>query len=214
MFAHVAIVDPTVTTGLLPHLTAATGIDAFTHALEAYTRRNPSPFTDLLALESLRLAWSALPRATTDGSDLAARSDMMLAATYGGMAMDHAGLGLVHALSGGICSHLHLHHGLANAMILPFVIRFNAEAFATERLTSLARVFGLGEATAESVAGAVAGLVHDLGLPSGLGGLGPELDQIDWDAVATESMRMVMVDNNPRTVTIDDCHQILADMRG
>ena len=99
MFPHAAIVDPTLTRGLPPDLTAATGMDAFIHALEAYIGLRANPFTDQFALASLRTAYENLPRAVADGKDIQAREKMMLAALWGGIAMDHAGLGLVHSLS-------------------------------------------------------------------------------------------------------------------
>lgn len=213
MFAHVAVIDPAVTVDLPPHLTAATGMDAFIHALEAYTGRRATPLSDLLALESLQLAFTSLGRATADGTDIAARSDMMLAAIYGGIAMDQAGLGLVHALSGGLCSHLHLHHGTANAMILPYAFEFNVSAIPPDRMRRLIRLFGLPEATAaDQLVPLLTDFVRGLDLPVGLGTHAGDTDGVDWDDVAAESMRMVMVHNNPRTVTVDDCRSILQAM--
>lgn len=214
MFAHVAILDPTLTLDLPAPITAATGMDAFVHALEAFIGRRTNPLSDVLALESLRLSYANLPLATHDGSDLEARSNMMLAALLGGMAMDQSGLGLVHALSGGICSHLHLHHGLANAMILPYAADFNAGHVAPDRQARLNEVLGLAAAAPDTaMVETVTELVTSLGLPVGLSDRGDELDATDWEAVAEESMRMVMMANNPRPVTIDDCREILEAMR-
>ena len=206
MFAHVAIIDPQLTVGLPAPITAATGIDAFVHALEAFTGLHTNPLSDVLALESLRLAHGNLERATDDGSDIEARRNMMLAAIYGGIAMDQAGLGLVHALSGGICSHLHLHHGLANAMILPFAADFNAGYIAPDRQARLNEVLGLPtEAPDTALVETLTDLVGSLGLPVGLTDRRDETADVDWEAVARESMQMVMIRNNPRPVSIDDC---------
>lgn len=214
MFARAAVLDPLVTVGLPPAVTAATGMDAFVHALEAYTGRRTNPVSDMLALESLRLCASSLERATRDGSDLAARRSMMLAALYGGMAMDQSGLGLVHALSGGLCSHLHLHHGLANALLLPYVAAFNGPAIAGDRRRAVNQIMGLDpEAPPQALADAFAGLVEALGLPVGLADRRAETADLDWDAVAEESMRMVMIPNNPRPVTVEDCRSLLDAMR-
>lgn len=213
MFAHVALIDPTLTLGLPPHLTAATGIDAFVHALEAFTGRRAGPFSDLLAVESLRLVWNNLERATSDGSDVEARHNMMLAATYGGIAMDQAGLGLVHAISGGLCSSLHLHHGLANAMILPYVARFNVPAITPRRRQVLDHMFGLAPGSGDDeLVDALSKFVNAVGLPVGLAGQADHTGAVDWDAVADESMRMVMVHNNPRSVSTEDCRAILDEM--
>ena len=214
MFARAAVLDPLVTVGLPPQVTAATGMDAFVHALEAYTGRRTNPISDLLALESLRLCAAYLERATRDGSDLAARRSMMLAALYGGMAMDQAGLGLVHALSGGLCSQLHLHHGLANALLLPYVADFNGPAIADDRRRAVNEIMGLdSEAPPAALTGALTGLVEALGLPVGLADRRAETADLDWDAVAEESMRMVMIPNNPRPVTVEDCRSLLDAMR-
>lgn len=214
MFARAAVLDPLVTVGLPPQVTAATGMDAFVHALEAYTGRRTNPISDLLALESLRLCAAYLERATRDGSDLAARRSMMLAALYGGMAMDQAGLGLVHALSGGLCSQLHLHHGLANALLLPYVADFNGPAIAEDRRRAVNEIMGLDhEAPPAALTDAFTGLVEALGLPVGLADRRAETADLDWDAVAEESMRMVMIPNNPRPVTVEDCRSLLDAMR-
>lgn len=214
MFARAAVLDPLVTVGLPPQVTAATGMDAFVHALEAYTGRRTNPISDLLALESLRLCAANLERATRDGSDLAARRSMMLAALYGGMAMDQAGLGLVHALSGGLCSQLHLHHGLANALLLPYVADFNGPAIAPDRRRAVSEIMGLDpEAPPTALTDAFTGLVEALGLPVGLADRRAETADLDWDAVAEESMRMVMIPNNPRPVTVEDCRSLLDAMR-
>lgn len=214
MFARAAVLDPLVTVGLPPQVTAATGMDAFVHALEAYTGRRTNPVSDMLALESLRLCAAGLERATRDGSDLAARQSMTLAALYGGMAMDQAGLGLVHALSGGLCSHLHLHHGLANALLLPYVADFNGPAIAADRRRAVNEIMGLApEAPPAALVEAFTRLVEALGLPVGLADRRAETAGLDWDAVAEESMRMVMIPNNPRPVTVEDCRWILDAMR-
>lgn len=214
MFARAAVLDPLVTVGLPPQVTAATGMDAFVHALEAYTGRATNPISDLLALESLRLCAASLERATRDGSDLAARRSMMLAALYGGMAMDQAGLGLVHALSGGLCSQLHLHHGLANALLLPYVADFNGPAIAEDRRRAVNEIMGLdSEAPPAALTDAFTGLVEALGLPVGLADRRADTADLDWDAVAEESMRMVMIPNNPRPVTVEDCRSLLDAMR-
>ncbi len=213
MYARVAILDPEVTIGLPSGLTAATGIDAFIHALEAFTGKRTSPITDMLAIESLRLCWQHLPIATTTGSDIEARSQMMLAALYGGMAMDQSGLGLVHALSGGVCSRLHLHHGLANAALLPTVFEFNVGHISAERRHTLSRIVGLpSDAPDEALVVSMTEFVRLLGLPTDLSEHRESLDADVIDSIAEESMRMVMVHNNPRLVETSDCRSLIAAM--
>jgi alcohol dehydrogenase len=213
MFPHVAIVDPELTRGLPPGLTAATGMDAFVHALEAFVGKRADPFSDELALSSMRTARMHLHRATIDGDDMEARQQMMLAALWGGMAMDHAGLGLVHALSGPLTSHVHLHHGLANALILPHVVRFNLPAIPAVRRQKLNRLLGLdADAGEEALVEALRLFVFDLGLPTSLGELNVSLDDINWDVMAEETTRMVLIRNNPRPATQEDCRILLGQM--
>jgi alcohol dehydrogenase len=213
MFPHVAIVDPELTRGLPPGLTAATGIDAFIHALEAFVGKRANPFTDQLALAAIHTAWTHLPRVTADGNDMKSRQQMMLVALWGGMAMDHAGLGLIHALSGPLTSHLHLHHGLANALILPHVVRFNLSAIPTARRQILNELFGLdANANQETLVAALEQFVNALGLPASLSELDLPLDGIDWDVIAEETTRMVLIGNNPRPSTQDDCRMLLDQM--
>ena len=213
MFPFAAIIDPELTRSLPPWLTAATGMDAFIHALECYLGRGANPFTDQLALAALRTAWSALPQATTDGENIKARQSMMLAALWAGTAMDHAGLGLVHALSGPLTSLLHLHHGLANALILPYVLRFNLPAVPPDRRRTLNNLVGLAPAANESVLiETLVRFVHDLGLPTRLVNLDVALEGVAWDVIAEETTRMVLIQNNPRPVLVVDCRAILDEM--
>ncbi|RMF01341.1 MAG: iron-containing alcohol dehydrogenase [Chloroflexi bacterium] len=213
MFAHAAILDPELTRSLPGWLTAATGIDAFTHALETFIGRRANPYTDQLALCALRKIWSALPQAAANGQNLAARQDMMLAATWAGMAMDHAGLGLIHALSGPLTGHLHLHHGVANALLLPAVLRFNLPAVAAEKKQLLAGVMSLPPSSDDgALVEAVTQLVQQLGLPTHLRELNRPLDGVNWDAVAQETTQMVLIHNNPRPASAADCRQLLREV--
>lgn len=213
MFPHAAIADPELTRSLPAGLTAATGMDAFIHALECYIGRRANPHTDQLALAALRTAWSALPQATAHGNNMAARESMMLAALWGGMAMDHAGLGLIHSLSGPLTGHLHLHHGLANALLLPYVMRFNLPAIAPERRQILNQIAGLpADAGVEALVERFARFVRGLGLPTTLRELDTSLDAVDWQTIAEETTRMVLLKNNPRPASVADCRAILDEM--
>lgn len=213
MFPHVAVADPELTRGLPAWLTAATGVDAFVHALEAFVGRRANPFTDQLAVSAMNAAWTYLPQATVNGDDMPARQQMMLAALWGGTAMDHAGLGLVHALSGPLTSHLHLHHGLANGVILPYVFGFNLPAIPAVKRQTLKHLFGLDGATDDALAQALLQFVRDLGLPTSLHELDIPLDDVDWEMIAKETTRMFLIQNNPREATQSDCLAILEEMR-
>ncbi len=214
MFARVAILDPELTVALPPQLTAATGFDAFTHALEAFVGRRANPYTDLLALEALRVIRSTLPRAVAHGDDLKSRASMLLASLWAGTAMDNAGLGLIHALSGPLTSSLHLHHGLANAIITPYVLRFNLPQINPERVQTLKRIFGLNPAASDEVLViAVADFIAGLGLPLRLSELELPLAGVDWDSIAADTTRMVLINNNPRPASASDCRQLLTELR-
>lgn len=213
MFPHVAVVDPALTIGLPAWLTAATGVDAFTHALEAYVGLRANPFTDQFALAAMQTILHTLPQVIKNGANIEARAQMMLAALWGGMAMDHAGLGLIHALSGPLTTHLHLHHGLANAIILPHVVGFNFDAIAPTRRAALCALFGLdAHADGATTAAFLTQFVHDLGLSDRLRQADTDLDHVDWETLAVETTKMFLIQNNPRPATQKECRQLLEQM--
>ena len=131
LYADLAILDATLTTGLPAAITAATGIDAMVHAIEAFTSsRLKNPMSDQLAIQALRLLSQHLLRACNDGQDLQAREAMLFGAMLAGQAFANAPVAAVHALAYPLGGRFHLPHGLSNALVLPHVLRFNAEAAA------------------------------------------------------------------------------------
>ncbi|NOX62985.1 MAG: iron-containing alcohol dehydrogenase [Chloroflexi bacterium] len=213
MFPHDAVIDPELTLGMPLWLTASTGMDAFTHALEAYLGHRSHPFTDKLALAALETIWWALPASAADGRNIHAREAMMMAALWAGIAMDHAGLGLVHALSGPITSRFHLHHGMTNAMLLPHVLRFNMMAISLERRRHLNRIMGLSEnAPGEALVRHIDDFIHDLGLSTDPKHMVPDMDDGVLDAIVKDAMKMAMMRNNPRPVDEESCRALLLDM--
>lgn len=140
LLPRAAICDPELTIGLPPHLTAATGLDAFTHGLEAWVATGFHPLADAVALDAMRRVARALPVAFREPANLAARTDLMIAAMEGAMAFQK-GLGACHALAHALTPIAGLHHGLANAIVLPAVIAFNRDA-ARARLARVAVVLG------------------------------------------------------------------------
>ena len=132
LYADMAILDAALTTGLPPAITAATGIDAMVHAIEAFTSQHlKNPLSDQLALQALRLLTHNLLPVCKNGQDLAAREAMLLGAMLAGQAFANAPVAAVHALAYPLGGRFHLPHGLSNALVLPHVLRFNAEAAAT-----------------------------------------------------------------------------------
>lgn len=138
LMPDVAILDAALTEGVPPPVTAMTGIDALTHAVEAYSALNATPFTDSLALGAIAMIGQALPKAVGYGHDLAARESMLLASCMAGMAFSSAGLGLCHAMAHQPGAALHIPHGQANAMLLPTVMRFN-RMVCRERFSQIGR---------------------------------------------------------------------------
>lgn len=139
--AHLALDDPMLMVGMPASLTAATGIDALTHAIEAYICNTHTPFTDALALESIRLVSGALRAAVNDGSDMDARTDMCWAEYMAGLSFSNAGLGLVHGIAHQLGGFYNIPHGLANAIMLPRVLEFN-RPYCMKRLAGVAQAMG------------------------------------------------------------------------
>jgi hypothetical protein len=209
-----ALLDPELTLGLPPFLTAATGMDAIAHCMETFMAPAINPPADGIGLDGLERAWKHIERATRDGSDRDARWNMMSASMQGAMAFQK-GLGCVHSLShslGGV--NPKLHHGTLNAMFLPAVVKFNAAAPSMQkerRLARMAHAMGLQERDDEgiAVADAIRSMNARLGLPSGLAALGvkPEL----FERVVDGAMADHCHKTNPRLATRDDYVRMLED---
>jgi alcohol dehydrogenase class IV len=123
----VALLDPELTLGLPPHITAATGIDAMVHAIEGYASASPNnnPVSRILATQALTLMGRSILKAVKDGGDIEARSDMLLGSMLAGQAFANSPVAAVHALAYPLGGHFHIPHGLSNALVLPHVLRFN-----------------------------------------------------------------------------------------
>ncbi|MCX6029283.1 MAG: iron-containing alcohol dehydrogenase [Chloroflexi bacterium] len=208
LFPAVAIVDGGLALSLPPKLTAATGMDAFVHAIEATLGRRANPSMDLLALGALRAIVRALPAAVADGANLAARRAMAQAAAWAGMAMDQAGLGLCHALCGPLSAHHDVHHGLGNAVLLPAVLAFNTGAISPERWPALRHALRLpADASPDALPDWSHSFISAIGLPTTLRGLG--LDGSTFGAIAAEATRMAMIGNNVRPAGEAECLAVL-----
>jgi len=143
LIPSVAIADPELTLGLPPHLTAGTGMDAFTHNVEAYISQGYHPICDAIAIDGAEIVWRSLPRVMANPHDLEARAQMMMASMMGAIAFQK-GLGATHSLAHPLSSECGMHHGTANAVMLPFVLEYNRPVVA-ERLGHLEARFGGGE---------------------------------------------------------------------
>ncbi|MEC7242356.1 MAG: iron-containing alcohol dehydrogenase [Myxococcota bacterium] len=164
------ICDPLLSAGLPPALTAAVGMDALSHNLEAYCAPGFHPMADGIALEGMRLVHDFLEAAVNDGLDIAARSGMMLASTMGATAFQK-GLGAMHAMSHPIGGVLGAHHGLTNAVVMPYVLKFNESVIGT-KMDTLSSFLGLSKKGTTGVIDWVLGLRERLGIPHTLSDLG------------------------------------------
>jgi len=176
MMPSIVVADPELTVGLPAHITAAVGMDALSHNLEAYCANFYHPMADGIALQGMKLVWEWLPKAVKDGKDLEARAHMMVASMMGATAFQK-GLGAMHALSHPCSAVLNTHHGLTNGVVMPYVLEFNRAAIA-DRLAGLARYLNLKDASFTGVLNAVLTLRKEIGIPHTLADLGVKPDHI------------------------------------
>ncbi|MEU8925703.1 iron-containing alcohol dehydrogenase [Kitasatospora sp. NPDC048545] len=215
-----SVVDVDLTLSMPPRLTADTGIDALTHAVEAYVSRKANPFTDSLALAAIDAIGRHLRRAYVDGSDTRAREAMMLAATQAGIAFSNSSVALVHGMSRPIGAHFHVAHGLSNAMLFPEVTAFSVHA-APARYADCARTLGAATAedaddtAADKLVDALRKLCLDLEVPT------PRVYGIDravWDrltpVMAEQALASGSPANNPVVPTAEQIRDLYARIYG
>ncbi|NHZ82732.1 iron-containing alcohol dehydrogenase [Massilia sp. CCM 8695] len=212
LYADLAILDAQLTLGLPPMVTAATGIDAMVHAIEAYTSKHKkNPLSDNLAREALSLLSRNLLRACQHGSDLEARQAMLLGACFAGQAFSNAPVAAVHALAYPIGGIFHVPHGLSNSLVLPHVLRFNL-SHASAHYAELAGIIvpslsGSEEARAHALIGAMESIAAKTGIQTMLRQVG--VGAGDIDRLADDAMLQTrLLGNNPRELTRDDIHAI------
>ena len=214
LYADMALLDAELTLGLPPLVTAATGIDAMVHAIEAYTSRHKkNPLSDILARKALGLLSASLIPACENGRNLAARQAMLLGAMLAGQAFSNAPVAAVHALAYPIGGTFHVPHGLSNSLVLPHVLRFNLPA-AAGLYAELAEIVvpeasGSVEARAEALVVAMQQIATLTGIERTLQQVG--IKETDLDQLADDAMLQTrLLGNNPRTVTRDDARAIYA----
>lgn len=205
-----AICDPELTLGLPPRLTAATGMDAVAHCMETFMAAAFNPPADGIALDGLWRAWAHIERATAQGSDVEARTQLMSASMQGAMAFQK-GLGCVHSLShslGGVDPRLH--HGTLNALFLPAVIAFNAEADSVKKEQRLERMaHAMGVASVSDVGDAIKDMNARLGLPKGLAEVGVKEEM--FERIIAGALADHCHKTNPRLATAEDYRRMLTD---
>jgi alcohol dehydrogenase len=200
----VAVNDPLTTLGLPKEQTVATGLDALTHAIEAYVSTAASPLTDLFAMRAIELIVHALPRVVRDGRDVASREQMLLASTFAGLAINGALVGAVHALAHALGALTDLPHGTCNGLLLPAVVEHNLPA-ARSRYRDIAQVFGLGPSP-ERLPPALRTFGRAVGLPTGLGAAG--VDRAIVPDLVERALDDLCLTTNPRPVGRDDAANI------
>jgi len=210
LIPSVALADPSLTLGLPPHLTAATGMDAMTHNLEAYLAVGFHPMCDAIGLKGVEICRRFLPRAVSNGGDLEARAQMMVAAIMGGVAFQK-GLGTVHSLAHPLSTVAGMHHGLTNAILLPHVMRFNLPAV-PERFPDLALALGIiapghsCEELAHRAISAIEQLNHEIGIPPRLrdAGVREEMIPVMVPMAMQDGCRLL----NPRPTSAEEMEML------
>jgi alcohol dehydrogenase len=210
----IAVLDPLLTGSLPPMLTAATGMDALSHAIETFVSTEHNPFSDGLALTAIDMIANNLRDAVQSGNDLDARGQMLMAACMAGMACANSYFGVIHALSHALGGKFRVHHGTANAIFMPFGMRFNS-AVVPERYVRIARAMGVnagGRSDTEVIADGIAAvetLTSDCGLPTRLRDVGvPEEALPELAAIALVDGAIF---HNPRVATEEELLEILRE---
>ena len=210
------ILDPKMTLGLPPAITASTGMDALCHAIECYTSKKGNPFSEMIALKAISLITRSIRRAFKTGTDIDARHDMLLGAMYGGMCIATSSTTAVHALAYPLGGKYRIAHGVSNAILLPFVMRFNAVGN-EDKFRDVAVAMGLDVDPADSKAAtgkfieAIFELNRDLRIPS---------DLKRWNITAADLETLVegaakvtrLLDNNPRPMDKADIRAIYTQL--
>lgn len=207
LMPDVAILDAALTEGVPAHITAITGVDALTHAIEAYSALNATPLTDSLATGAITLMSKSLPKAVGYGSDLAARESMLLASCMAGMAFSSAGLGLCHAMAHQPGATLHIPHGQANAMLLPTVMEFN-RLVCGERFSHIGRLLTGRKSDCRDAIAAVSECIAAVGLTKRLSDFGAT--PAHYHAWAQAALVDTCIRSNPRTATQEQIVELYA----
>ncbi|WP_345899845.1 iron-containing alcohol dehydrogenase, partial [Martelella sp. UBA3392] len=206
LLADIAILDPELTYSVPPAVTAATGIDALAHCVEAFTNIRAHDLIDGYARLGIGLIGRYLGRAVENGNDAEARAGMMLASYYGGICLGPVNTAAGHALAYPLGTRLDLPHGLANAIIFPHVLAFN-QPVAAEKTGEIMAALGLSAETPEAVHSAAHQFCAGLGVEMRLEAHGADEADLRLWAEEAHAIRRLM-DNNPRDMSVDDVHAI------
>jgi alcohol dehydrogenase len=210
----VALIDPGLTVSMPSDLTAATGMDALTHAIEAYTAKNANFLSDAFALSSIELIWQNLPEAYIQGVNIEARTGMLIGSLMAGIAFVHSDVGAVHCVAEALGGMYDIPHGICNAVMLPTIMKFNLP-FCTERYARIATIMGIDWQDtahgAQLAVEAVSEMARTVGLPkfSSFG-----VDPKDFEELALNSAENGSNPSNARPMTSKDYGNILSELHG
>jgi alcohol dehydrogenase len=208
----VALLDPSLTVSMSPALTAATGMDALTHAIEAYTAKNAKPLSDTFALYSTGVIWRNLKQAYDQGENLSARTGMLIGSLMAGIAFSQSDVGAVHCIAEAIGGMYDIPHGVCNAVMLPTIMKYNLP-FCTTRYAQIATAMGIEwqdpEQGAQKAVDAVKRMAKNVQLPqfSSFG-----IDPKDFSELAVNSTENGSNPSNPRPMTAKDYETILSEL--
>ncbi|MFL0196779.1 iron-containing alcohol dehydrogenase [Clostridium sp. WILCCON 0269] len=202
----ISVNDPMFMPTMPPEVTASSGMDAATHAIESFISTEASPTTDALAIGALKIVFKYLKRAYDNGNDMEAREQMMYANVMAGMAFNNAGLGLVHAITHQIGGFYQQIHGVCNSVILPYVIEFNSVSVPEERILKLCTAVGERAVTQDEaiykIKHKIESLSNDMNLPLNLKNLG--VKEKDLEFLSKNAVKDICILTNPRQTSVED----------
>lgn len=211
--SYLAVNDPDLMLGMPPALTAATGMDALTHAIEAYVSKSHFPFTDAIALEAITLVGKSLERACINGRDIEARTDMCWAEYMAGLAFSNAGLGMVHAMAHQLGGFYNTPHGVANAILLTHVMRFNASV-CKNRYADVARALGINtyKMTADQASNAAIDYINNMAYRIKIPKLSETAFQpADVVTLSLHALEDTGMPENPKEASLIDVQKVFMD---
>lgn len=216
LFTNLALLDPELTLNLPREITASTGMDALTHAIESYVANRSSTISDMFALEAFELIWDNLPLAVENGKDRRARADLLLGSCLAGMAIANAGVGAAHALSYSLSVFFKIPHGLANGILIPYVMECNHKS-KPEKFALLAKKMGISqenlnqEEIASLACRKVAELNRKIGIPKDLSKFNIP-DSLIPELVENTFLLKPVIENNPRPFDEGMAREILEEL--
>src|SRR5699024_5729296 len=212
LFPTIALLDPEITVTLPKKVTAATGMDAFTHAFESFISNKANYFSDMFALESIRLISDSIVESYENGTNVSAREKMLVGSMYGGMALTSAGTAAVHALAYPLGGKFDITHGVANSMLLPHVTEYNLDSI-IDRMTAVANAMGLDISTlseleiAKSVIKKMEEWIEKLNIPQDLKEYGVSESHVKEISIAASKVTRLL-DNNPKQMNLEDIENV------